>query len=311
MSKEQDEILEKIYYDLERGYGSVRNLYEEANKDGAGVSLNYVKDWVKKQTINQRRNYKKYNSYSAPYARAVYQLDIMDMVSLMKDTDTFKEGYKRYALLCIDIFSKKMHIVPMQNRDGETVFDAYMECFKVLGYPESIYTDDDGAFNYKKLQDWLKGEGINHVVTLTHANVAERAIRTIKKMIGDRALVTKGAWTILLKPVLDKYNKTMKHSTTEMTPNEAHKDENVVNVKANSVLKEKYLRKYPKVDVGDKVRIFVKGKGNYSSRKESRNQWSEQTHTVQEIGRDLQLNKHYILEGKSKKYNRHEILLID
>ena len=70
MSKEQDEILERIYYDLERGYGSVRSLYEEANKDasaeasranrvGAGVSLNYVKDWVKKQTINQRRNYKK------------------------------------------------------------------------------------------------------------------------------------------------------------------------------------------------------------------------------------------------------------
>ena len=91
----------------------------------------------------------------------------------------------------------------------------------------------------------MKGEGINHVVTLTHANVAERAIRTIKKMIGDRALVTKGAWTILLKPVLDKYNETMKHSTTEMTPNEAHKDDNAVNVKANSILKEKYLRKYP------------------------------------------------------------------
>ena len=52
-----NEILEKIYYDLERGYGSVRSLYEEANKDGAGVTLQYVKDWVKKQQT-QRRNYK-------------------------------------------------------------------------------------------------------------------------------------------------------------------------------------------------------------------------------------------------------------
>ena len=305
-----NEILEKIYYDLERGYGSVRSLYEEANKDGAGVTLQYVKDWVKKQKT-QRRNYKNYNSYSAPYARAVFSVDIMDMISLMKDTNTFKKEYKRYALLCIDNFSKKLHIVPMENRDGVTVYDAFMECFKVMGFPNSIYSDDDGAFNYKKLQDYLKGEGIDHIITLTHANVAERAIRTVKKMITDRALVTKGAWTILLQPVLNKYNKQMKHSTTDMVPDEAHKDENVVKVKANSVLKEKYLRKYPKVEVGDKVKVFVKGKGNYTSRKESRNQWSEQTYTVKEIGRDLQLNKHYILDGKTKKYNRHEILLVD
>ena len=306
-----NEILERIYYDLERGYGSVRSLYEEANKDGAGVSLNSDKDWVKKQSINQRRNYKNYNSYSPPYARSVYSVDIMDMISLMKDTKTFKEEYKRYGFLCIDNFSKKMHIVPMEKRHGVDVYDAFMECFKIMGYPNSIYSDDDGAFNYKKLQDFLKGEGIDHIITLTHANVAERAIRTIKKMITDRALITKGAWTILLKPVLDKYNKTMKHSTTDMTPENAHKDDNAVAVKANSLLKEKYLRKYPKVEVGDKVRVFVKGKGNYTSRKESRNQWSEQTYNVKEISRDLQLNKHYILEGRSKKYNRHEILLVD
>ena len=104
---------------------------------------------------------------------------------------------------------------------------------------------------------------------------------------------------MLLKPVLDKYNKKMVHSTTDMTPDEAHKDENEVKLKANSLLKEKYLRKYPKVEVGDKVKVFVKGKGNYTSRKESRNQWSEQTYTVKEIARYLQHNKHYILEGRT------------
>ena len=306
-----DEKLSEIYYDLERGYGSVQNLHKEANKDGVSVSLNYVKEWVRKQPNKQRRNYKNYNSYSPPYARAVYSVDIMDMISLMKDTNTFSESYKRYALLCIDNFSKKMSIRPMENRDGETVYDAFIQCFKELGFPNSIYSDDDGAFNYKKLQDYLKGEGIEHVVTLTHANVAERAIRTIKKMITDRALHTKGAWTILLKPALDKYNKTMVHSTTGLVPNEAHKDENSVEVKANSVLKEKYLRKYPKIEEGDKVKIFTKGKGNYTSRKESRNQWSDQTYEVKEVGRDMNLNKYYIVEGKSKRYNRHELLMVD
>ena len=309
MSK--NEVLEKIYYDLERGYGSVRSLYEEAKKDGLVITLEEVREWVKKQPNKQRRNYKNSNSYSPPFARAVYSVDIMDMTSLMKDTDTFKEEYKRYGLICIDNFSKKTHVVPMENKDGEDVYKAFLECFKVLGQPQSIYTDHDGAFNYKKLQTYLKGEGITHIVTLTHANVAERAIRTFKKMIGDRALETKGAWTILLKPVLDKYNKKMVHSTTGMIPDDAHLDKNSVEVKANTVLKEKYLRRYPKIEVGDKVKIFDKGKGNYTSRKETRSQWSERTYEVKEVKRDPQLNKYYLLEGREKHYNRHELLLVD
>ena len=108
-------------------------------------------------------------------------------------------------------------------------------------------------------------------------------------MISDRALVTKGAWTIVLKPALDKNNKAMKHSTTGLTPKEAHKDDNHIAVKSNSELKEKYLRKYPKVEVGDKVRIPVKSKGNCTSRSESGNQ-SERTYEVKEVGRDGPLN---------------------
>ena len=199
----------------------------------------------------------------------------------------------------------------MENKDGEDVYKAFLECFKVLGQPQSIYTDHDGAFNYKKLQTYFKGEGITHIVTLTHANTAERVIRTFKKMIGDRALQTKGAWTILLKPVLDKYNKKMVHSTTGMIPDDAHKDENSVEVKANTVLKEKYLRRYPKIEVGDKVKIFDKGKGNYTSRKETRSQWKDEIYEVKEVKRDPQLNKYYVLEGREKHYNRHELLLVD
>ena len=55
-----------------------------------------------------------------------------------------------------------------------------MECFKVLGQPLSIYSDDEGALNRKKLQTFFKEEGITHVITKTHANQAERMIRTVK-----------------------------------------------------------------------------------------------------------------------------------
>ena len=100
--------------------------------------------------------------------------------------------------------------------------------------------------NYKNI---FKDEGITHKITMTHANVAERMIGTLKKMISDRLQIHKGSWTIMLKPVLDKYNSKMVHSTTGLTPNEAHKDENSIEVKADSVMNEKYLRNYPNINL--------------------------------------------------------------
>ena len=167
------------------------------------------------------------------------------------------------------------------------------------------------VLNIKKLQDYFKSEGITHLTTLTHANVAERQIRTLKKMISDRLQIHKGVWTDYLKPVLDKYNNKMIHSTTGLTPNNAHRDENAIQVKANSVMKEKYLRKYPNIKEGDDVRVFTKSGGNYTSRKESRNSWSDKIYEVKEVGRDLQFNKYYKLENLPKKYMRHELLLVN
>ena len=307
----KNEVLSDLYYDIESGFGSAKSLYDDAIKKGLVITQQEVKDWLKSQSLKQRKGYKNYNSFSTPFARAVFSCDIMDMISLMKDTRTYNKDTKRYGLVCIDNFSKKCHVVAIANKDGETLYDAFLECFKVMGHPQSVYSDDEGGFKYKKFQDYLKGEGITHLTTLTHANVAERVIRTLKKMISDRLQIHKGSWTIMLKPVLDKYNGKMIHSTTGLTPNNAHKDENSVEVQVNSVMKEKYLRKYPNIKEGDDVRVFVKGKGNYTSRKESSTQWSTRTYEVKEVARDPQLNKYYKLEDLPKKCMRHEILLVN
>ena len=43
----------------------------------------------------------------------------------------------------------------MENNDTDDVHDAVMECFKVLGQPLSVYSDDEGALNSKKLQAYF------------------------------------------------------------------------------------------------------------------------------------------------------------
>ena len=308
---DKDEILKKLFYNVDEGFGSVRDLYEKANKVEAGFTLDYVSKWMKSQPNKQTRNYKNYNSYTAPFPKYEFQIDLMVMSSLLNDVGVDVKNQPKFGFVCIDIFSKKCHIVPMEINDIETFFNAMLECFKVLGYPLSIYSDDEGALNSKKIQNYLKGEGIELIITKTHASQAERMIRTIKKMISDRLRHHKGSWVEMMKVSLKKYNSSQIHSSTQTTPNKAHDLDNVLDVRANQILKEKHNRKYPNVTEGDYVKVYSKGKGNYTSRKESRSVWSERKYKVILVGKDLLNNKYYKLDGLSKKYNRHEILLVN
>ena len=43
-----EQILSKIYYDLERGYGNAKSLYEQAKEEGAVITLEEVKKFMKK-----------------------------------------------------------------------------------------------------------------------------------------------------------------------------------------------------------------------------------------------------------------------
>ena len=308
---DKDEILKKLYYDVDEGFGSVRDLYEKANKVEAGFTLDYVSKWMKSQPNKQTRSYKNYNSYTAPFPKYEFQIDLMVMSSLLNDVGVDVKNQPKFGFVCIDIFSKKCHIVPMEINDIDTFFNAMLECFKVLGYPLSIYSDDEGALNSKKIQNYLKGEGIELIITKTHASQAERMIRTIKKMISDRLRHHNGSWVEMMKVSLKKYNSSQIHSSTQTTPNKAHDLDNVLDVRANQILKEKHNRKYPNVTEGDSVKVYSKGKGNYTSRKESRSVWSERKYKVILVGKDLLNNKYYKLDGLSKKYNRHEILLVN
>ena len=202
MSKQDKEkILEKQYYDVEDGFGSARDLYEKAKKIDVGITLAFVSSWLKSQPNKQTRSYKNYNSYTAPFPKYEFQIDLMLMTSLLRDVKSKVKNQLTYGLVCIDIFSKKCHIIPMKTNGTDDVYNAVIECFKVLGQPLSIYSDHEGTLNSKKLQDFFKGEGIKHIITRTHANQAERMIRTIKKMIGNRLRhFPQKTWVEVLKP---------------------------------------------------------------------------------------------------------------
>ena len=84
------------------------------------------------------------------------------------------------------------------------------------GYPEVIYSDNEACFSSTKIKEYYREHKIKNIITLNHAPVAERQIRTIKDMIYKRVENTGKPWTDLLYQVLLTYNNKMVHSATKM-----------------------------------------------------------------------------------------------
>ena len=309
LTKEQ--IISNVYYDNEGGFGSIQETYKKAKQQNQEITLDEVKEFMKKQPNKQIKGYRGTNSYTAPFARFEYQIDIMVMAPLSKKPEVKIETTKtkpRYALVVIDIFSKYADVIPMKENNSESVLSALKQAFKKMGFPMSIYSDNDGAFQ-SVVKEFFEGEGIEHITTQTHANVAERFIRTMKNMIHDRVRSNKAGWTSMLTPALNKYNTTV-HSSTKMTPKQAHKDENNTSVRVNLTLKEKNKRKYPEIQEGNMVKFFHKKKGNYTDRKEYNSKWSERAYKVEKINYNMTGNRTFKLEGLQKPFLRHELLLV-
>ena len=74
-----------------------------------------------------------------------------------------------------------------------------------------IYHDDEGALSSRKVQDLFEAEDVTHVLTKTHANQAERAIRTVKKMIADRLRAHRNKLTKLGLKRWKRQRKTIKY----------------------------------------------------------------------------------------------------
>ena len=88
------------------------------------------------------------------------------------------------------VFSKYGDVQPMHNKYSNSVFEALLNSFKIMGYPMNIYSDDDSAFK-ANVNELFDGEGIKHITTLTHANVAERFISTVKMELMKEFNLTK------------------------------------------------------------------------------------------------------------------------
>ena len=300
--KDKDKVIRQIYYDTDKGFGSVSDTYKQAHHILNTITLNDVKDFLSRQKSRQTKSYRGFNSYVAKEPLQEIQIDL----AVFTDSAPDNNGYK-YAFVAVDIFSKMLWAVPIKDKKPEESIRAMKEVLDKIGVPETIYHDNEGSWSSTEFIRLINSHKIKQIITSTPPPFAERAIQTIKNMIHQRLEgleVSKEKWIDMLPSVLNKYNNT-KHSTTGMQPNEAKKKDNHFEVWLNISNKATYNRKYQPLKVGDKVRTYVKPK---SFKKGYESVWSKEVYTIQLIKDGTYLLNDY---QKKRVYKRHELLRID
>ena len=298
MSKK--EIIDKVYQDF---YGSIKQTYEEAKKIDPTIKYDDIKKYFETTKV-RKTNLRGYNSFIANKFRDEYQIDLFFMND--EPNDEYKIG-----LLVIDIFSKFMEVIPLKTKQPKDMLDGLIEGMQNIGgKPKTIYSDDEGSLNSKLLQDYFEEHDIRHLTTRGHAGVAERAIRTIKEMIYKRLEKNPDEhWYSpkILANALVTYNFKNVHSSTNFTPDEARKPKNELNVRLSLELNRVTKRKYPEIEVNDKVRIYRKRKNFEKGVRVP--VWSEAIYTVEKI-EDSMGQKLYYVTNRDRGLLRHEILKI-
>ena len=181
----------------------------------------------------------------------------------------------KYLLCEIDIFSKYAWVVPLKDKRGISIVNAFQKIISNGRKPNKIWVDQCSEFYNNSFKDFLKINSIEMYSTYNEGKsvVAETFIRTLKnKIFKHTTVISKNDCFDVLDDFGNTYNSTV-HRSIKMKP---------INVTSDSYAEysEDSNKKDPKFIVGDHVRIskykniFAKG---YTPN------WSEEVFIVSKI----------------------------
>ena len=186
----------------------------------------------------------------------IWGVDLADMQSLSKKNKGIK-----YLLCAIDLFSKYAFVVPLKDKKGFSVTNAFNKIIKQSGRKlNKMWVGQGGEFYNHVFKRWLLSNNIIMYSAHNEGNsvVSERLIRTLKNKLYKHMTATgKNVYYDVLDDAVNKYNDT-KHSTIKMKPKDVKNDNNRVYI-------DEHNKKSARYNVGDRVRIskfeniFAKG----------------------------------------------------
>ena len=93
--------------------------------------------------------------------------------------------WNKYLLCAIDIFSKYAWVIPIKDKKGTSIVNAFQKIISKKRKPNKIWVDQGSEFYNKSFKDFLKINNIEMYSTYSEGKsvVAERFFRTLKNKI--------------------------------------------------------------------------------------------------------------------------------
>ena len=182
----------------------------------------------------------------------IWGVDLADMQSLSRKSKGIK-----YLLRAIDLYNKYAFVVPLKDKKGISIVNAFNKIIKQSNKkPNKIWVDQGGEFYNNVFKNWLSDNDVIMYSTCNEgkSGVAGRFIRTLKKKLYKHMTAT---GKNVLDDVVNKFNNS-KHSTIKVKPIDVGDNNKRVYVDGHN-------EKDSRFKVGDRVRIsrykniFAKG----------------------------------------------------
>ena len=91
----------------------------------------------------------------------------------------------KYLPCAIDLFSKYVWVIPIKDKKGTSIVDAFQKIISEERKPNKIWVDQGSEFNNNSVKDFLKINDVEIYSTYKEGKslVAERFLRTLKSKI--------------------------------------------------------------------------------------------------------------------------------
>ena len=121
----------------------------------------------------------------------------------------FTKGF-RFLLCVIDIFSKYVWVVPLKDKKGASIVNAFQKILKESDRkPNKIWVDKGSEFYNNSFKKWLKDNDIEMYLIHNEGKsvVAERFIRTLMtKIYRYMTSISKNVYIEKLDDLVNEYN---------------------------------------------------------------------------------------------------------
>ena len=273
MTDSEAEQIKNIYFDIEKGLSSAKQIYQKLNKKIKLKTINEVLNLIKNKQIKKQNIEKKYIPIVSK--KDSYQGDLMFYSQFKK-----LNAGNHVILNIINMNTRKLFSYIMKDKKSETIIKYFNKFLKDIDYNINILETDAGLeFINNKFKKICQDNNIELVLfnksdSHNALSIVERVNKTLRNLIDEYMISynTKKYFNVLDK-LVNNYNNRI-HTTINMKPNDVNSDDE------NNIINKNMIR-YNEVkadinhnfNIGDKVRLlkirktFSKGAAETYSKK--------------------------------------------